>query len=141
MPFIFYSNPDAHIDKRPLPVQVITPFVNDPRVIGIKNSTHDFETYKLMMRMLDSEKFHVFEGYAPHIVEAVRRARNGEMKFHGGVPVQANLDTRIIRGFLDGSVGEASMQTFMEQYLHTPAVLDAMIQDGRLDPATRDMFA
>jgi len=143
IPVVFYNNPDIQPDNASLSIDFLKKFAGDPRVIGVKNSTPDMETYTQMVAELTSDKFHVFMGYAPNIFAAIELLREKKItEFAGCVPVQANLNPQIFAKLLrmDGSVDDPQFVAFMRRFKHTKYVLEMMVKLGRVDRATYDVF-
>lgn len=142
IPLLFYNNPAIQIDKASLSLDFLRGFVDNPRVIGIKNSTTDIETFTQMAVEFTSPTFSVFMGDAKNIAPAMELYRQGVIpEFAGCVPVQANLNPRVFAHLLagDDTVRPTDVTRFVQEH-GTKAILQSMVNTGMLDHTTLDVF-
>lgn len=75
LPVLLYNNPQIH-DGKSLPVQIVEKYSEHPQVIGIKDSSGDWDYFSQLLGM-QRQGFSVLQGRESHILQSIQAGADG----------------------------------------------------------------
>lgn len=87
-PLLLYNNPEIS-EGQSIPLDEITPFFSEERVLGIKDSSGDFAYFDEFLRKRPSKRFKVYFGPENNLADALKK------EIDGFVPGTGNLEPRL----------------------------------------------
>ncbi len=85
---LLYNYP-ALSEGKPIPLEQITPFLSEKRVLGIKDSSGDFTYFDALLKMREKSHFKVYYGPERNLQEALKR------RIDGFVPGSGNVEPKL----------------------------------------------
>lgn len=85
---LLYNYP-ALTAGQPIPIEQIIPFLDEPRLLGIKDSSGDFAYLDTLLRIRKERRFKIYYGRERNLQEALKR------KIDGFVPGNGNVEPKL----------------------------------------------